>query len=254
MGSTPLPPHSPLDRYYESEPARARDGRRAFVVDLFDKTAHHYDRINRIMSFGWGVKYRAEALERAGLKPAMHVLDVAVGTGLTARAALNATAGSASVVGVDPSIGMLRQARGLDLSLIRGLAEQLPLATGSFDFLTMGYALRHVADLRATFREYRRVLKPGGTLVILEITRPDGGGLSASLSRWYLKRAMPFLAQMGPGGGDARELMEYYWDTIESCVPPETVVAAMRDAGFENTERRRFWSIFSEYVANAPDG
>ena len=253
MSSAPLPPHSPLERYYRRDASKSHDDRRAFVTELFDKTAPHYERINRILSFGWGLKYRQDALERAGLRPGMRVLDVGVGTGLTARAALNATDRSASVIGLDPSLGMLHEARSLETALVRALAEQLPVARASFDFLTMGYALRHVADLKATFQEYIRVLRPGGRLLILEMTRPSGSGVRSVLTQWYLKRAMPFLAAIGSGGSDARELMEYYWDTIESCVPPEAVLTALGEAGFEQVERRHFWNIFSEYVAVTKD-
>ena len=254
MSSAPLPPHSPLERYYRSDASQAHDDRRAFVTQLFDKTAPQYDRINRILSLGFGVWYRRDVLARAGLRPGMRVLDVAVGTGLTARAALNATDRGVYVVGLDASLGMLREARSLDIALVRGLAEQLPVATASIDFLTMGYALRHVADLKATFQEYIRVLRPGGRLVILEMTRPSGSGIGPALTKWYLKRAMPFLATIGPGGSGARELMEYYWDTIESCVPPEAILTALGEAGFEHVERRHFWNIFSEYVAVTKDG
>ena len=250
MSSAPLPPHSPLERYYRRDASKPHDDRRAFVTELFDKTAPHYERINRILSFGWGLKYRQDALERAGLRPGMRVLDVGVGTGLTARAALSATDRSASVIGLDPSLGMLHEARSLEIALVRALAERLPMATASFDFLTMGYALRHVADLKATFQEYLRVLRPGGRLLILEMTRPSGSGLRSALTRWYLKRAMPFLAEIGSGGSDARELMEYYWDTIESCVLPEVVLTALGEAGFEQVERHHFWNTFIEYVAS----
>ena len=253
MSSAPLPPHSPLERYYRRDASKSHDDRRAFVTELFDKTAPHYERINRILSFGCGLKYRQDALERAGLRPGMRVLDVGVGTGLTARAALNATDRSASVIGLDPSLGMLHEARSLETALVRALAEQLPVARASFDFLTMGYALRHVADLKATFQEYIRVLRPGGRLLILEMTRPSGSGVRSVLTQWYLKRAMPFLAAIGSGGSDARELMEYYWDTIESCVPPEAVLTALGEAGFEQVERRHSWNIFSEYVAVTKD-
>ncbi len=253
MSSAPLPPHSPLERYYRRDASNAHDDRQAFVTQLFDKTAPHYERINRVLSFGWGLKYRQDALERAGLRPGMRVLDVGVGTGLTARAALSATDRSLRVIGLDPSLGMLKEARTLEITLVRALAEQLPLATASFDFLTMGYALRHVADLKATFQEYLRVLRPGGRLLILEMTRPSKSGLRSAITRWYLKRAMPFLAGIGRGGSDTRELMEYYWDTIEHCVLPEVVLTALDEAGFEHVERRHFWHTFSEYVGVTKD-
>lgn len=248
MRSEPLPPHAPLHRYYRGE--EGGDARRAFVTGLFDETAPHYNGLNRILSFGSGLRYRQQALERAGLRRGMRMADIAVGTGLTARAALNATAGSLTVIGIDASLGMLREARaaGLPIALVRGFAEQLPLATGRFDFLTMGYALRHVADLRYTFCEYLRVLKPGGRFLILELTRPSGAGVRYALMRVYLKHVVPFVAQLGPGGPGTRRLMEYYWDTIDRCVPPETVLSALRDAGLKDVEHRVFLDVFSEYV------
>lgn len=252
MRSAPIPPHRPLERYYRT--ADQAD-RRAFVTSLFDRTAPHYDWLDRIMSFGSGLRYREQALERAGLTPGMRVLDVAVGTGLTARAALNGSGCAVSVMGVDASSGMLRQARaaGTSMPLVRGLAESLPLANDSFDFLTMGYALRHVADLKATFREYHRILRPGGRLVILELTRPPGGGVRDAMTRLYLKRVLPLLAQIGPGGSEARRLMEYYWDTIAASVEPETVLAALREARFRDVDRSVVLDVFSEYRARRSD-
>jgi len=259
MSSSPLPPHSPLEHYYRHDRRggdvernrRSVDDRREFVIDLFDRTAPHYNWLNRVMSFGSGLRYRREALERAGLTAGMRVLDVAVGTGLTAQAALSVTGGSASVTGLDASLGMLQEARPIGISLVRAVAEELPIATHSFDFLSMGYALRHVADLKYTFREFHRVLRPEGRLVILELTRPPGYGWRYALTRLYLKRVVPFLAQLGPGGSEARTLMEYYWDTINLCVPPDAVLESLREAGFERVQRRVLWTVFSEYLAFA---
>jgi demethylmenaquinone methyltransferase / 2-methoxy-6-polyprenyl-1,4-benzoquinol methylase len=260
MSSVPLPPHAPLEHFYrrregaggEEERRRPRDdSRRHFVIDLFDRTAPHYDWLNRIMSFGSGLRYRRDALRRAGLVAGMRVLDVAVGTGLTAKAALSITGRVPSVIGLDASLGMLRQARSVGIPLVRAAAEELPIATRSLDFVSMGYALRHVSDLNNTFREYRRVLRPGGRLVLLELTRPSDSRWRYRLMRLYLKRLLPLLARLGPGGSDARTLMEYYWETIDSCVPPDAVLASLREAGLENVRREVFWGILSEYVATA---
>lgn len=140
---------------------------------MFDRTAGYYDRVKQLLSFGSGSWYRRRLPTRAGLHPGMKVLDVAIGTGLVARQALAVTGDPQSVVGLDVSAGMLAEVgRLLNLPLIQGLMEQLPVADESFDFVSMGYALRHVVDLNATFREFHQVLRPGGTLVILEITPP----------------------------------------------------------------------------------
>ncbi len=223
----PLKPHPILPDYY---PDLAR--RPAFVRGLFDRTAGYYDRVNRLFSLGSGSWYRRRALVRAGLRPGMTVLDVAVGTGLVARQALAITGDPQSVVGLDVSAGMLAEVgRLLKIPLIQGLVEQLPVTDAAFDFVSMGYALRHVADLNATFREFHRVLRPGGTLLILEIARP-APPFKRALLEFYLGRLIPLLSRLTTGNRDMQTLMRYYWDTIENCVPPETIIEAIRATGF----------------------
>lgn len=237
-------PHPLLERYYDGETARVRR-----VRDWFDATAPSYDRITQGMSFGTGNWYRGRALERAGLAPGATMLDVACGTGLLAASARRIVGANGRVVALDPSAGMLGQARGRGLrSLVRGFAEALPFADGSFDFVSMGYALRHVADLEITFAEYRRVLRPGGRLLVLEIT-PPRSRLAFRLLRLYLGRIVPWLARRH--GAAPGELMRYYWETIEQCVAPSAILAALAASGFDDTGRRVELGIFSEYAAVA---
>jgi demethylmenaquinone methyltransferase/2-methoxy-6-polyprenyl-1,4-benzoquinol methylase len=243
-------PHPPLEKYYPGEPQR-----RGFVTSLFDRTARHYDWINGVMSLGSGVRYRREALRRAGLTAGNRVLDVAIGTGLVARAALDILGDGARVTGVDLSMGMLGEARkSLPITLVQGVAERLPLTDGCADFVTMGYALRHVTDLESAFREYLRVLKPGGSLLILELTRPAADSAAYRLARFYLHTLVPLLARLGPGGSDARMLMEYFWDTVDDCVPPATILAALAGSGFASPSQGVVHRVFSEYVATKPQG
>ncbi|MCB1771846.1 MAG: class I SAM-dependent methyltransferase [Candidatus Competibacteraceae bacterium] len=214
---------------------------------MFDRTAGYYDRVNQLLSFGSGSWYRRRALTRAGLKPGMTVLDVAIGTGLVARQALAITGDSQAVVGLDVSAGMLAEVRRLlNSPLIQGLMEQLPVADESFDFVSMGYALRHVADLNVTFREFHRVLRPGGVLLILEITRPTQPFKRAIL-KFYLGRVIPLLSRLTTGNRDMQTLMRYYWDTIENCVPPETIITAIRDAGFAEAGCDVEFDLFRAY-------
>ena len=238
-------PHPPLEKYYRGEP-----GRRAFVTSLFDRTAPHYDWINRVMSLGSGLRYRRDALRRAGLTRGARVLDVAVGTGLVARAARDILGDGGHVTGVDLSMGMLAQARRqLPIALVQGVAERLPFADACTDFVTMGYALRHVTDLESTFREYHRILEPGGTLLILELTRPAADSAAYRFTRFYLHTIVPLMARLGPGGPDMRTLMEYFWDTVDSCVAPSAILAALADSGFTAPHRGVTHQVFSEYVA-----
>ena len=238
--AAPLPTLTP---YFRDERER-----RTLVDHLFDVSATHYDAVISAMSFGSGRWYRRDALKRAGLVAGMDVLDLATGTGIVAKAAATLTAPE-RVTGIDPSQGMLDQARRVaPLRYVRGFAEVLPFRDASFDFLSMGYALRHMADLTATFAEARRVLRPGGRLLVLEISRARSRAALAA-TRVYLGTVVPVLTGALTRNKDARRLFRYYWDTIEHCVPPETILAAMREAGFATAERTVVLGIFSEYLA-----
>ncbi len=243
----PTPPHPVLPAYYPSEHER-----RPFVTALFDGAARHYDLVCGLGSLGSGRFYRRWVLRRAGLRPGMRLLDVATGTGLVARAAARILGDPRAVVGLDPSAGMLRQARRrLAGPLVQGLAEALPFARGRFDVLSMGYALRHVADLGVAFAEFRRVLRPGGRLLILEIT-PPRSPLGRRLLEGYLGRLLPRAIRLGTGSARAEMLVRYYWDTIAGCVPPEAILQALSGSGFVEVERRVYGGVLSEYLARKP--
>ena len=242
--SETLPPHPPLQQYYG--PAERRE---EFVRQIFDETAEWYDTIIGMLSFGSGNRYRFQALERAGLSAQTKLLDCATGTGVVARAALRVTK---NVVGLDPSIGMLTAGRRVaKFDEVQARAESLPFADASFDLLTVGYALRHFADLRATFAEYRRVLRPGGRVLIMEITSPRTK-LGRAMLAFYLGRVIPFLTRLRTRNAGAAKLFRYFWDTIDACVPPESILTALRDAGFEEPKRHIELGVFSEYTAVRP--
>ena len=240
----PLRPHPLLTRYHSSEGERRRQ-----VNRWFDASAPGYDFITQLMSLGSGSRYRKQALLREGLAPGMSLLDVACGTGVLTVHGQSIVGMDGFVLGLDPSTGMLLQARRQGARrLVRAAAESLPLADNRFDFLAMGYALRHVADLRSTFREYRRVLKPGGKVLILEITPPDSK-FSYQLLKLYLGRIIPVIARFGRGGRGAKDLMKYYWDTIEQCAAPAVILGALQEAGFSRPVRRVEMGILSSYTA-----
>lgn len=236
-------PHPVLKEYYDRESER-----RGFVTALFDGSARYYDLAGGIMAFGSGPFYRRRALAQAGLRRGMKLLDVATGTGQVARAALTILGDRRAVIGVDPNASMLAQARrALPVPLVRGTAEALPFPDRQFDFLTMGFALRHVADLEVAFAEYLRVLKPGGRVLLLEVTRPRTA-FGRAVMRVYLKQVIPAVMKVTTRSDQPGLLMKYYWDTIAECVPPETILEAMRASGFVDVGRKVFGGIFSEYV------
>jgi len=242
MIDTPLKPHPTLAQHYGSD-----EKRQDYVDGLFDASAPHYDWICRVMSLGSGQSYRKDALLRAGLAAGQRVLDVAAGTGLVARSALQITGHPTAVIGLDPSAGMLRECRRqVPILLAQGRGEALPFQSEGFDFLSMGYALRHLPDLRLAFAEYHRVLRSGGSLLILEITRPRSGAAMIFI-RFYLKTAVPLITRWGTHSRQAAHLMKYYWDTIEGCVPPEIILRTLREAGFVGVERQVMGGILSEY-------
>ena len=243
-----LPPHPTLRDHYADEGER-----RARLSDGFGATARYYDRINALTSFGSDRSYRRRALRLAGLKPGMAVLDVGCGTGMTAGLARDIVGPNGEVVGVDPSAEMIAVARekGRVDHAALGTAQALPVPAERFDFVTMTFALRHVGDLRATFEEYLRVLKPGGRVLLLEISTPNSGW-RLGLLRFHMKRIVPVLAFLCARRRTARWLYDYCWDSHEHCVRPEVIEAALVGAGFADVNRRVELGIFSAYTGIRP--
>lgn len=223
-----------------------------FLQDLFDRTAPHYDRIGQLLSLGWGGWYRRRALRRAGLAPGMQLLDVAIGTGAVAREAIAVLGPTARVIGIDLSAGMLAEAaRQLAIPLVQGRMEALPFADASVDVISMGYALRHVTDLGTAFTEFRRVLRPGGRVIFLELGKPSSAW-AKRLVRVYLGEIIPRLGRWTSGMAEAETLMRYYWETIDQCVPQETILAALTKADFAPVRCEREFDVFRAYIGIAP--
>lgn len=242
-----IAPHAPLTEYYADEGERHR-----WVRGIFDSTATDYDRIEHLLAFGSGHWYRRRALQRAHLREGMEVLDVGIGTGLVAREALKIIGPAGRLVGVDPSPGMMGEIKLPGVELVCGRAEALPRADTSADFVSMGYALRHLSDITAAFAEFHRVLRPGGRLLVMEITRPKSRLAMAGLKA-YMRLVVPGIARVVAHNRQGTSaLWRYYWDTIEACVPPETVVQALKDAGFKRVRRYVELGIFTEYTGFKP--
>jgi demethylmenaquinone methyltransferase/2-methoxy-6-polyprenyl-1,4-benzoquinol methylase len=242
-----MQPHPTLATHYATPEAKPE-----FVNRLFDRGAKHYD---SVVDWGFlrsGAPYRHRTLKQHGLRPGQRLLDVACGTGLVAVAAAKILGTAENITCLDPSAGMLDVARTkLPATFVLGRAEQLPFPDNSFDFLTMGYALRHVTSLEDTFREYLRVLKTGGKLLIMEVTKP-AGPVSGFCFRVYFRHVYPGLTRLFTRSNDARDMMHYYWETMDACVPPAAVLEALRAVGLGAVKRRLQLGLFSEYTAVKP--
>ena len=233
-----------VGEYYAS-PAEKQQ----FLRTIFDKTAPYYEGIARWGWFGSGGAYRKWALKRAGLAPHMRVIDVASGTGPVARAILTIVDDPERVVCVEPSAGMIAESKKtVPCTHHQATAENLPVADENFDFLTMGFALRHVDDLDETFREYRRVLKPGGKCFIMDVTIPENG-FGKALFTLYFKHLLPLGTLVFSWNREAYRLMKYYWETMDQMTPRDEVTEILKEAGFTEVRHKVLLGCFSEYEA-----
>ena len=237
-------PHPPLHEFY-----RHPGEREHFVRDLFDGTAPWYDWAIAFLSFGSGNWYRRQVLTRAGLERGDRVLDIATGTGVIARAAAHIIGEGHSVIGLDPSIGMLIAGREkAKFPNVQARSERLPFRDQTFDFVTIGFALRHFADLEAVFNECARVLRPNGKIVILEITAPQSR-IARGLLGAYMGGFVPAAAALVTRRARVGKMLRYYWATTRDCVRPNVILGALQGAGFREPRRNVDIGIFSEYSA-----
>lgn len=242
-----LIPHPPLKNFYADETQRNE-----FVNSIFDDTASKYDPINNILSLGSGNWYRKQALLRSGLASGMDVLDVATGTGPVAESELSIVGPKGSVMGLDRSYNMLTEvSRKLNISLVQGDANVLPFSDNSFHFLTMGYALRHVDDLKGTFREYFRVLKPGGILLVLELMKPSNK-IIYRMIQLYFRLMATVISMPGIGGKNEGKLIQYYWETIDQFVGSSTIKNTLSETGFDKVKSHQLFNFFTEFTAVKP--
>jgi len=192
---------------------------------MFDRIADRYDLMNSVMTAGMHHRWRQRAADLAALKPGDRALDVATGTG---DLAIELASRGASVVGIDFSERMLEVARrkAPGIEFVRGNALDLPFGDGEFDAVTVGFGARNFSDLAAGLRELARVTRPGGRVVVLEITTPQKAPLSWFFRFWF-DRAVPALGRVA-GDPDA---YDYLPSSVRRFPGPEALGAALARAG-----------------------
>ena len=201
------------------------------IRSMFDRIAPVYDAMNRVMTGGLDLRWRRVAAA-AAVRPGDRVLDAACGTGDLALADLRA--GAASVTGLDFSTMMLERARRKSAAVdwVDGDLLALPFEDGSFDAATIGFGIRNVGELELALAELRRVLRHGGRVAILEITRPRGM-LRPFFSLWF-DRFVPRLGRLLPGGA----AYAYLPASVARFPGAETLAGLLREAGFAEVRFR----------------
>jgi demethylmenaquinone methyltransferase / 2-methoxy-6-polyprenyl-1,4-benzoquinol methylase len=203
------------------------------VRGMFDRIAGVYDLMNSAMTAGLHHQWRERAVDRANVGPGSDALDVCCGTGDLALALRRRIGPDGRVVGCDfsePMLELARQKSGEEgLAVEFGWADALDLPYGdkSFDAVTVGFGARNLADLEKGLAEMARVLRPGGRLAILEITRPQREPLSTFYSLWF-DRMVPVL---GAVAGD-QDAYSYLPESVRSFPEPEALAAMIDGAGF----------------------
>ncbi len=205
---------------------------------MFAAIAKSYDLNNRVHSLWQDQMWRRFAVRQAEVKPTDIALDVACGTGDLAQAL--AKAGAAKVLGLDFTFEMLEialhKAGGLPvtsnpdrITYMQGDAQKLPLADGSTDVVTIAFGIRNVLDPALAIREFRRVLRPGGRLVVLEFAEPRFAPV-----RWfnslYCRQIMPLTATWI--AGDKSGAYKYLPKSVATFMTSDQMCAMIRDAGF----------------------
>jgi demethylmenaquinone methyltransferase/2-methoxy-6-polyprenyl-1,4-benzoquinol methylase len=204
------------------------------VRAMFDRISGVYDRMNTVMTAGLHHSWRRRAADLAALEPGRRALDVATGTGDLAIELARRVGDGGDVVGADFSERMLELARGKadrsegigPLRFEAANAHALPYGDGEFDAATVGFGARNFSDLERGLREMARVVKPGGHVVVLEITTPQRPPLSTFFDLWFDR----FVPAIGRIAGDA-QAYSYLPSSVKRFPGPEELAAAMSRVG-----------------------
>ena len=214
----------------------------ARISGMFDAIAERYDFLNHLLSAGLDKRWRKQAIDTLQLTGHETVLDLCTGTADLALAAMNGARRAKRVVGVDFSAAMLQigsekvrragpggpAAPASTITLIRGDAMRIPLQDATVDATTIGFGIRNVEQSAVACREIARVLRPAGTLVILEFSLPRSAALR-NFYLWYFRKILPLIGRLISKHPSA---YTYLPASVEAFPSPEEFCQQLRDAGF----------------------
>lgn len=208
---------------------------------MFARIAKNYDLMNRLMTAGQDVRWRREVIRRTALTPRGQILDLGTGTGDIAREALRQFP-DCRPVAADFTLAMMRLGQQRQQGAAQAFpawsaadALHLPFQDRAFEAVVSGFLMRNVSDVRQALHEQRRVLQPGGRIVILDTTRPTQN-LFTPLIQIHLKYVIPTLGRLITGQGDA---YNYLPDFTQSFLTAEQLASRLQEVGFEQVGFRR---------------
>lgn len=200
------------------------------VGAMFDRISGVYDVMNAVISGFQEPRWRRRAVAMTEVGPGGAVIDVATGTGKVARSLKDRVGPSGRVLGVDLAPRMIDRARAAygrrpGVEFLVGDAMHLPAEDATFDAATIAFGMRNLPDYERGFAEMRRVVRPGGRVVCLEIARPDH--LIARISRVWFEQVVPFIGRLAGQG----EAYAYLVESVRNYPPPERIAEIMAAAG-----------------------
>jgi demethylmenaquinone methyltransferase/2-methoxy-6-polyprenyl-1,4-benzoquinol methylase len=202
------------------------------VAEMFDGVADGYDRANLFISLGQDRRWRRHMVRTLQLFPGQKVLDVAAGTAVSTSELARS---GAWAVALDFSLGMLRAGSKRKVPKIAGDAMHLPFADGSFDAVTISFGLRNVQDPQVALAEFARVTRPGGQLLVCEVSRPRLAPLRAG-HRFHLRTVLPMMARRFSTNPEA---YTYLAESTEAWMDPKDLGRTIAAAGWKGVAWRR---------------
>jgi demethylmenaquinone methyltransferase/2-methoxy-6-polyprenyl-1,4-benzoquinol methylase len=224
------------------------------IVKMFDDIAPTYDRANRVLSMGVDIQWRKKACDETFArykKPIDLIVDVACGTGdmmgYWQKRAQKTNIHIEKIMGIDPSIGMtdVGKEKFPNFEFVISEATNLPLDDKSVDILSISYGIRNVVEREKAFKEFARVLKPGGYVVILEFTKDDKKSSLFALKDFYMNKVLP---KIGGFISKNKEAYEYLPNSIEGFLTSDMLQLELDNAGFTTEFSKSFSMDISTLV------